>query len=154
MSTYNWYYKPFAELTPHELYAIMHLRSEVFVVEQNCVYLDADGKDLSSWHLMGWDGTQLVAYCRLLPAGLAFTEVSIGRVVSSPAYRGTGAGKTLMETAIQTCKELFGDQPIRIGAQLYLQKFYESLGFVQVSDMYLEDNIPHIEMRREGSSNK
>jgi len=154
MSTYNWYYKPFTELTPHELYAIMHLRSEVFVVEQNCVYLDADGKDLSSWHLMGWDGNKLVAYSRLLPAGLAFTEVSIGRVVSSPAYRGTGAGKTLMETAIQTCKVLFGDQPIRIGAQLYLQKFYESLGFVQVSDMYLEDNIPHIEMRREDSSNK
>ncbi len=154
MSTYNWYYKPFAELTPHELYAIMHLRSEVFVVEQNCVYLDADGKDLSSWHLMGWDGTKLVAYCRLLPAGLAFTEVSIGRVVSSPAYRGTGAGKMLMETAINICKELFGDQPIRIGAQLYLQKFYESLGFAQVSEMYLEDNIPHIEMRREGSSDK
>lgn len=154
MSTYNWYYKPFAELTPHELYAIMHLRSEVFVVEQNCVYLDADGKDLSSWHLMGWDGNKLVAYSRLLPAGLAFTEVSIGRVVSSPAYRGTGAGKTLIETAIQTCKALFGDQPIRIGAQLYLQKFYESLGFVQVSEMYLEDNIPHIEMRREDSSHK
>lgn len=154
MSRYNWYFKPFNELTPHELYAIMHLRSEVFVVEQNCVYLDADGKDLPAWHLMGWDGNKLVAYSRLLPAGLAFTEVSIGRVVSSPAYRGTGAGKELMETAIKTCKDLFGDQPIRIGAQLYLQKFYESLGFVQVSEMYLEDNIPHIEMIREGSSDK
>ena len=154
MSRYNWYFKPFDELTPHELYAIMHLRSEVFVVEQNCVYLDTDGKDLSSWHLMGWDGTKLVAYSRLLPAGLAFTEVSIGRVVSSPAYRGTGAGKELMETAIKTCNELFGDQTIRIGAQLYLQKFYESLGFVQVSEMYLEDNIPHIEMIREASSDK
>lgn len=154
MSTYNWYYKPFTELTPHELYAIMHLRSEVFVVEQNCPYLDPDGKDLSSWHLMGWDGNKLVAYSRLLPAGLAFTEVSIGRVVSSPAYRGKGAGKELMTNAIKTCYDLFGHQPIRIGAQLYLQKFYESLGFVQVSDMYLEDNIPHIEMMREDSSNK
>lgn len=154
MSQYNWYYKVFEELTPHELYAIMHLRSEVFVVEQNCPYLDPDGKDLSSWHLMGWDGNKLVAYARLLPAGLAFTEVSIGRVVSSPAYRGKGAGKELMTTAIKTCKHLFGEQPIRIGAQLYLQKFYESLGFVQVSEMYLEDDIPHIEMIREVSSEK
>ncbi|BFG69153.1 GNAT family N-acetyltransferase [Sediminibacterium sp. KACHI17] len=154
MSQYNWYYKVFKELTPHELYAIMHLRSEVFVVEQNCPYLDPDGKDLSSWHLMGWDGNKLVAYARLLPAGLAFTEVSIGRVVSSPAYRGKGAGKELMTTAIKTCKDLFGEQPIRIGAQLYLQKFYESLGFVQVSEMYLEDDIPHIEMIREVSSEK
>jgi ElaA protein len=154
MSQYNWYYKVFEELTPHELYAIMHLRSEVFVVEQNCPYLDPDGKDLSSWHLMGWDGNKLVAYARLLPAGLAFTEVSIGRVVSSPAYRGKGAGKELMTTAIKTCKDLFGEQPIRIGAQLYLQKFYESLGFVQVSEMYLEDDIPHIEMIREVSSEK
>jgi ElaA protein len=154
MSQYNWYYKVFEELTPHELYAIMHLRSEVFVVEQNCPYLDPDGKDLSSWHLMGWDGNKLVAYARLLPAGLAFTEVSIGRVVSSPAYRGKGAGKELMTTAIKTCKDLFGEQPIRIGAQLYLQKFYESLGFVQVSEMYLDDDIPHIEMIREVSSEK
>lgn len=146
MSRYNWYYKPFAELTPYELYAIMHLRSEVFVVEQQCPYLDPDGKDLFAWHLMGWNDKTLVAYSRLLPAELAFKEVSIGRVVSSPAYRGKGAGKELMENAIAACTSLFGNQPIRIGAQLYLQKFYESLGFVQVSDMYLEDNIPHIEM--------
>lgn len=146
MSRYNWYYKPFAELTPYELYAIMHLRSEVFVVEQQCPYLDPDGKDLFAWHLMGWNDKTLVAYSRLLPAELAFKEVSIGRVVSSPAYRSKGAGKELMENAIAACTSLFGNQPIRIGAQLYLQKFYESLGFVQVSDMYLEDNIPHIEM--------
>jgi ElaA protein len=146
MSQYNWYYKSFNELSPQELYAIMHLRSEVFVVEQNCPYLDPDGKDLQSWHLMGWDGNKLVAYSRLLPAGLAFDEISIGRVVSSPAYRGTGAGKELMKNAIETAYLLFGHQPIRIGAQQYLQKFYESLGFIQVSEMYLEDNIPHIEM--------
>lgn len=149
MSRYNWYHKSFNELSPQELYAIMHLRSEVFVVEQNCPYLDPDGKDLQSWHLMGWDGDKLVAYSRLLPAGLAFDEISIGRVVSSPAYRGTGAGKELMNNAISTAYQLFGHQPIRIGAQLYLQKFYESLGFVQVSEMYLEDDIPHIEMVKE-----
>lgn len=116
------------------------------MVEQNCPYLDPDGKDLQSWHLMGWDSNKLVAYSRLLPAGLAFEEISIGRVVSSPAYRGTGAGRELMKNAIETAYQLFGQQPIRIGAQLYLQQFYESLGFVQVSEMYLEDNIPHIEM--------
>lgn len=149
MSQYNWYVKTFDTLTPQELYAIMHLRSEVFVVEQNCPYLDPDGKDLSSWHLMGWDGNKLVAYSRLLPAKLAFEEISIGRVVSSPAYRGTGAGRELMKRAIENAYQLFGEQPIRIGAQLYLQKFYESLGFKQVSEMYLEDDIPHIEMIKE-----
>ena len=146
MNQYNWYCKAFNDLTPQELYAILQLRSEVFVVEQKCPYLDPDGKDQDSWHLMCWNGDQLVAYSRLLPAGLAFAEVSIGRVVSSPAYRGTGAGKALMTHAIEKCYELFGYQPVRIGAQLYLQKFYESLGFVQMSEMYLEDDIPHIEM--------
>lgn len=149
MSAYNWQCKSFNELTPHELYAIMQLRSEVFVVEQNCPYLDPDGKDYSSWHLMGWDGDKLVAYSRLLPAGLAFQEISIGRVVSSPAYRGTGAGKALMNHAIEKAHQLFGPQPIRIGAQLYLKKFYESLGFNQVSEMYLEDGIEHVEMVRD-----
>lgn len=118
------------------------------MVEQNCPYLDPDGKDYSSWHLMGWDGDKLVAYSRLLPAGLAFQEISIGRVVSSPAYRGTGAGKELMNHAIEKSHQLFGPQSIRIGAQLYLKKFYESLGFIQVSEMYLEDGIEHIEMVR------
>lgn len=146
MNQYKWHCKSFQNLAVEELYAIMHLRSEVFVVEQNCPYLDPDGKDLQSWHLMGWDQDKLVAYSRLLPAGLAFEEISIGRVVSSPAYRGKGAGKELMRNAIEMAYQLFGQQPIRIGAQLYLQKFYESLGFVQVSEMYLEDDIPHIEM--------
>ena len=146
MNQYNWYHKSFNELTPQELYAIMHLRSEVFVVEQKCPYLDPDGKDLQSWHLMGWDDQKLVAYSRLLPSNLAFDEISIGRVVSSPAYRRTGAGRELMKNAIETAYRLFGRQPIKIGAQLYLQKFYESLGFMQASEMYLEDDIPHIEM--------
>jgi ElaA protein len=146
MTQINWIHKPFAALSPEELYAILQLRSEVFVVEQNCVYLDTDGKDVSAEHLMGWIGNKLVAYARLLPAGLSFAEVSIGRVVSSPAFRGTGSGRALLEQAIPTCYALFGKSPIRIGAQLYLQQFYESFGFVQDSDMYLEDGIEHIEM--------
>lgn len=146
---YTIYFKPFAELTPFELYAIIRLRNEVFIVEQNCVFQDADNKDLFSHHLMLWDDEILVAYARLLPKGLVYEQMSIGRVISSPAYRRTGAGKILMVRAIAACKALFGDGPIKIGAQLYLKKFYESFGFVQTSDIYLEDNIEHIEMRKE-----
>ena len=140
------YHKPFAELSPYELYAIIRLRNEVFVVEQNCVFQDADNKDEHADHLMIWDDQQLVAYARLLPAGAAYKEMSIGRIVSSPAYRGTGAGKLLVSKAIDLCRELFEDGPIRIGAQLYLENFYASFGFVKTSDVYLEDGIKHIEM--------
>lgn len=95
---------------------------------------------------MGWDNTTLVAYTRIIPQGISYTEASIGRVVSSPKYRGTGAGKALMQLSINNTFKLFNCNAIKIGAQLYLKKFYESLGFVQCSDQYLEDNIPHIEM--------
>ncbi len=142
----TWTLKKFDELTSLELYRIMQLRNEVFVVEQNCVYQDADNKDIKSHHFMGWDGDVLVAYTRLLPQGLSFTEASIGRVVSNPKYRGTGAGRELMQRSIENTFILFNCNTIRIGAQLYLKKFYESLGFVQCSPEYLEDNIPHIEM--------
>jgi ElaA protein len=142
----NWTYKYFDELLAAELYAVMQLRNEVFVVEQNCVYQDADEKDRQSFHLMGWDGTKLVAYTRILPPGLAYAEASIGRVVTSPAYRGTGAGRQLMERSIAKTMEQFDVKAIKIGAQLYLQKFYESLGFVQCGPGYLEDDIPHIPM--------
>lgn len=145
----SWKIKPFEELTNLELYNILRLRAEVFIVEQNCPYLDLDGKDQLSFHLIGMnDKEELVAYARLLPAGLAFKEVSIGRVLSSSAARGSGAGIELMQTAIQHINKKFGGVPIRIGAQLYLKKFYERLGFVQVSQMYLEDNIEHVEMLR------
>jgi ElaA protein len=147
----NWKLKSFEELSNTELYTILRLRAEVFIVEQNCPYLDMDGKDQSSFHLMGLnDKHELAAYARLLPAGLAFKEASIGRVLSSSAARGSGAGMELMQTAIQYIHKKFGEVPIRIGAQLYLKKFYERLGFVQVSEMYLEDDIEHIEMLREG----
>jgi ElaA protein len=147
----SWDLRPFEELTNTELYNILRLRAEVFIVEQNCPYLDLDGKDQLSFHLMGMNEKQdLVAYARLLPAGLAFEEVSIGRVLSSSAARGSGAGMELMQTAIQHIHKKFGGVPIRIGAQLYLKKFYERLGFVQVSEMYLEDDIEHVEMLRKG----
>ncbi|GAC1525759.1 MAG: GNAT family N-acetyltransferase [Sediminibacterium sp.] len=143
---YQWYYKSFEALVPSELYAIMQLRNEVFVVEQQCIYQDADNKDPHCHHLLAWDNDRLAAYARLLPEGLAFEEISIGRVVSSPTCRGTGAGKILMTKAILACGELFGHGPIRIGAQLYLTKFYESFGFKQTGGVYLEDGIRHIEM--------
>jgi ElaA protein len=142
--------KFFHELTPLEVYEIMRIRSEVFVVEQNCVYLDADGKDPDCWHLMGRneEGT-LVCYTRLLPEGLAYPQyVSIGRVISSPLARGTGAGKLLMEESIRQCMALFGPTPIKIGAQSYLLRFYESFGFQSTGEEYLEDGIPHTKMIR------
>ncbi|MDZ4796299.1 MAG: GNAT family N-acetyltransferase [Bacteroidota bacterium] len=142
----NWTLKKFDDLSPLELYSILQLRNEVFVVEQDCVYQDADNKDKSCYHYMGWKANQLVAYTRLVPPGISYAEPSIGRVVTSPVARGTGIGRELMERSLQQVISLFGNIPVRIGAQLYLQKFYNSLGFLQTSDVYLEDNIEHIEM--------
>lgn len=144
----TWIYKSFNELTPAELYAILQLRIEVFSVEQNCVYQDADGKDQQSIHLCGWNGNFLAAYCRILPAGLSYDHPSIGRVVTSPQHRKNGYGKMLMQKAIEKTIRLFHDPLIIISAQFYLKVFYESLGFEQVSEVYLEDNIPHIKMQR------
>lgn len=146
MSEITWIYKPFAELDIQELYSILQVRSAVFVVEQNCPYLDADGKDKEAHHLCGWKDEALVAYARILPPGLAFAEASIGRVLTHPAYRRYGAGRELMEIAIGRALVQYDVTVIRIGAQLYLQQFYTSLGFQKVSDEYLEDDIPHIEM--------
>lgn len=142
----TWVFKKFTELSSAELYAIMQLRNEVFVVEQDCVYQDADGKDPGSWHLSGWDGAKLVAYTRIIPPGIAFKEASIGRVVTSPRYRRTGAGRELMKESIDRTFSQFNCTEIRIGAQLYLTRFYQSLGFRQTSGEYLDDGIPHIEM--------
>lgn len=142
----NWIYKSFDQLTTNELYAILELRSEVFVVEQNCVYLDIDGKDKKSFHLMAWDGDNLTAYTRLVPPGVSFNEASIGRVITSPRYRGLGIGISLMEKSIVHTLATYQTTTIRIGAQLYLQKFYESFGFITQGDDFLEDGIPHIEM--------
>lgn len=144
----TWTIKLFAALSVEELYAILQLRSEVFVVEQNCVFQDMDNKDRYCHHLMGWQGETLAAYTRIVPPGVSYKEMSIGRVVTSPKMRKTGIGRQLMHQSIDACNNIYGAHTIRIGAQLYLKTFYESLGFQQSSDIYLEDNIEHIEMLR------
>jgi ElaA protein len=149
----TWQLKKFEELSTIELYKILHLRAEVFVVEQNCPYQDMDGKDFKSYHLLGFAENELLAYTRILPAGISYKEASIGRVVTSPKTRGTGAGKELMKESIQCIEKLFGTVSVRIGAQCYLKKFYESFGFEIASEEYLEDNIPHVEMVK-GSDNQ
>jgi ElaA protein len=140
--------KHFNQLTINELYDIMALRQEVFAVEQNCPYLDADGKDLGGWHLMGKNKEgKLLAYTRILPKGVSYPEyASIGRVVSSPSVRGQGLGKILMTETLKWMQKLLPNEPIKIGAQSYLVKFYESFGFVSTGEEYLEDDIPHTAM--------
>ncbi len=138
--------KSFESLTPLELYSILRLRNEVFVVEQNCVFQDADNKDQESMHLLYLKSHELIAYCRLLPPDLMYEEMSIGRVVSAPGSRGISAGKQLIAEAIESCYQQFGKSPIRIGAQCYLINFYASFGFKTEGSVYLEDGIEHIEM--------
>jgi ElaA protein len=143
----DWKLKFFNELSPDELYAIIRLRNEVFVVEQNCVFQDADNKDQTSYHVMGWKENELVAYSRLVPAGISYSEPSIGRVVTSPSARSLGLGKDLMRRSIYLLHETWGKLNIKIGAQLYLEQFYNSLGFQRTSEIYMEDGIEHIEMQ-------
>jgi ElaA protein len=139
--------KSFQELTNTELYQLLKLRSEVFVVEQNCVFLDMDDKDEASYHVLGYYKNNLVAYTRLVPKDVIYKTVSIGRVVTHPSVRKLGFGKLLMEYSISEVRQKLHAKEILIGAQLYLNKFYTSLGFVQEGAMYLEDNIEHIKMR-------
>ena len=140
--------KRFNELSTSELYSVLQLRSEVFVVEQNCVYQDIDGKDAKAIHLLGTYNNELVAYVRIFKPGDYFEQASIGRVVVKQNYRNRKWGYDLMNEAIQATQTVFNETKITISAQLYLKKFYENLGFIQTSEMYLEDDIPHIEMRR------
>ncbi len=142
----HWHEKGFSELTVGELYAITQLRERVFVVEQNCVYLDADGLDPVCRHIWAERGGALRAYLRIVPAKAKWAECSIGRVITAPEARGTGLGRELMTRGIAAC----GSGPIRIGAQAHLERFYGELGFSRASDVYDEDGIPHIEMLRAG----
>ena len=145
--TIDWKIKYFNELSVEELYRIFNLRMAVFVIEQKALYQDADGKDLKSFHLMGHDESgELVAYSRIIPAGIAFKEVSIGRVSTSNKGRGNGAGKELMKNSMQFIEKQFGAIPIRIGAQCYLKKFYTGYGFEIDSEEFIEDDILHVEM--------
>lgn len=153
-STVQWLCLPFDRLTTHQLYAALQLRAEVFVVEQRCAFQDLDGADAACHHLLGLglgaglDAPPLLAYARLVPAGLKYPEASIGRVLTSAAARGRALGHQLVAHACQQLHTLWGPQPIRIGAQAHLQAFYGQHGFVSASPPYLEDGIPHMEMLR------
>ena len=142
----EWEFKRFEELTTFQLFEIYKLRTAIFVVEQNCPYQEVDDKDLKAVHVMGYTNGKLVAYCRILPKGISYDEVSIGRVAVDKAYRKFGYGRELMWQAIEYINQKMKTQAIRISAQLYLKEFYESLGFRQQKEEYLEDGIPHIEM--------
>jgi ElaA protein len=149
----TWRCVPYAALTLDELYAALQLRQRVFVVEQTCPYLDADGSDADAWHLFGWTrdaggAPALGAYARLFRPGVKYDEASIGRVVSNPEARRTGLGRALMGEAIARLAELAPGAPIRIGAQRYLERFYGGLGFVVAGPPYDEDGIEHVEMVR------
>ena len=147
--TLSWTIKPFDELTLTELYTLLRLRVEVFVVEQNCPFQDIDGMDDRAYHLLGSTETgELAAYARLFDAGISYEQVAIGRVAVGLAHRRLGLGQELMQQAVAQCEVLFGAQAIKVGAQLYLKRFYEGFGFVQCGEGYLEDGIPHIPMLR------
>lgn len=139
---------PFYELSLDQLYEIMKLRQEVFIVEQNCPFVDADGKDNVAWHFMLFDeNNKLAAYTRLFDKNIYYEGyTSIGRVVTSTHARGGGVGKLLMQKSIEKTIELFGNKPIKIGAQCYLIKFYQSLGFELTGNDYIEDGIEHTYM--------
>lgn len=147
----NWTIKKFDALTLDELYSILQLRNEVFIIEQNCVYNDTDGKDQPAWHLMAIEDDKLVAYTRILSPGVSYSDPSIGRVVTSSSKRRSGLGRELMKRSIEACEKLFGKSSITLSAQVYLQNFYESFGFIVTGEEYLEDEIPHIKMSRKPS---
>ncbi len=144
----NWKFNTFDELSGKAVYEMLQLRNEVFVLEQNCPYQDADGKDFEAVHVLGYDENGiLVAYCRILKPGLAYATASIGRVVNSPSVRGTGTGRELMRQAVDYATVTLGLRIITISAQSHLQKFYEEFGFKRTPKReYLEDDIPHREM--------
>lgn len=140
--------KSFEELTPQELYRVLQLRSEIFVVEQNCVYQDMDDKDQKAFHVLGMKNGNIVAYTRIFKQGDYFEYASIGRVMVSQKERQHKYGYDIMNTSIEAVNDYFNATKIKIGAQCYLKKFYNNLGFKEVGEEYLEDGIPHIHMIR------
>ena len=140
------YVKKYNELTIDELYSLLQLRSEVFIIEQDCVYQDIDGKDQISLHVIGKNNTTIVAYTRLFKQGDYFDEASIGRVVVDKNVRHLKYGSSIMKASINAIKNHFGTSEIKISAQLHLKDFYNSFGFKSIGDSYLEDGIPHIRM--------
>lgn len=148
MQSIIWQCKSFGNLRAVELYRLLQLRAAVFVVEQNCAYLDPDDKDEFALHLMGWQGDMMVACARILPGGVSYDEVSIGRVATASVIRRTGIGREIMHQAMFQIEAHFGLVPIRISAQTYLEQFYAAFGFMRIGENYFEDNIPHVEMLR------
>jgi len=143
----KWQIKRFDALLPSEVYEILRLRNEVFIVEQKCPYQDIDQKDQFSYHLFAKNEQgQIVAYLRILDKGQTFDDLSIGRVIVRKAERGTGLAKPMMLTAIEFIENTLSEHQIRISAQAHLQNFYRGVGFIPCSEVYLEDDIPHIEM--------
>jgi ElaA protein len=148
----EWQRSSFADLTAADLYQVLAQRQQVFILEQHCLYPDMDGLDTGAHHLLGWriDGgsRELVAYLRILAPGAKYTEMSLGRVLTTQAARGTGAGRELLARGIEYAVDLHPAQHIRIGAQAYLEKFYQGFGFQTISAPYDEDGIMHIDMLR------
>jgi ElaA protein len=148
-----WQWSRFAELTPGDLYALLVARGAVFVVEQRCAYLDADGMDPHAWHLLGWlrsgEERVLAAYLRLIEPGRRFAEPSLGRVLTAPAFRGRGFGRMLMREGLRQANALYPACAVRIAAQRYLERFYAEFGFRIVSEPYDEDGIAHVDMLRQ-----
>ena len=147
METITWQTKAFKDLTVDEYFEILHLRTAIFVVEQDCPYQEVDEKDRQSFHLFGKaENGEVIAVTRILPQGISYDEISVGRVALKKEYRGKGIADELMEETFKFIENHFGKQAIRISAQEYLLNYYSKHGFKQVGEMYLEDNIPHIEM--------
>lgn len=150
----DWQIKHYRDLTLNEFHDIIALRLNAFVVEQNCPYLDLDGKDKKAYHVICRDGKgDIVATARILPPGIAYSNVAVGRVVTSEAIRGHGVGHDLMEKAMDFCLLEFGNEPIRISAQKHLENYYGKHKFLTTGKEYLEDGIPHVEMLFEPKNN-
>jgi len=153
LSPMKWYAKTFHELSIQELYDVLKLRVDIFVVEQNCPYEEIDGKDNQAIHILGYKDVELTAYCRVFPPGAYYdTEASIGRVAVARRYRKSGLGIALMKQGMNYLKQHCHNPPIKLAAQLYLEKFYHDLGFETISEVYPWDGIDHVDMNRDHSS--
>ena len=142
----SWQWCRLGELSAEQLYAVLAARVAIFIVEQNCAYQDLDGLDIDAEHLIAWSGADLAGYLRVLAPGTRFADPSIGRIITTKAFRGSGLGRELVAKGIERVRLRYPGQPVRISAQKYLQKFYGDFGFAAASEPYLEDGIPHLEM--------
>lgn len=149
-SILKWQWARLSELSAEQVYAVLAARVAIFVVEQNCAYQDLDGLDGDAEHLIAWSGSEVAGYLRVLGPGTRFDDPSIGRIITAKAFRGSGLGREVVAKGIARTRQRYPGQPIRISAQKYLEKFYGDFGFVTVSEPYLEDGIPHVEMLLSG----